>query len=105
MSQSNLIELISDFKKDIVKLQRELLDAEEKIEKIEQNHKSILLRTKCYQYIKGYRQEETELTAVFHNQLYKCVKVVENNSGEVLLSGLLQDNIEVRNLLNNLIED
>ena len=105
MSQSNLIEVIRDLNKDIVKLQRELLDAEEKIEKIEQDQKSILLRTKINQYKKGYRQAETELTAVFHIELCKCVRVVEKNSGEVLLSGLLQDNIELGNLLDSFIED
>ena len=105
MFQPNLIQLIRDQNEEIIQLQRDLLHAEEKNEKIKQDHKSILVKTKCFPLKKGYRQAENELASVFHAELYKSVKFIEDNSGEVLLTRLYQDNIELRNLLDNFIEN
>ena len=105
MSQPYLMQLIRDQKEEIIQLQRDLLLAEEKIEKNKQEHKSILVNTKCFQFRKGYRQAETELSSVFQAELYKSVKLIEETSGEVLLTRLYQDNIDLRNLLDKFIED
>ena len=53
--QSSLIQLIRDQNEERSQLQKDLLHAEEKVEKILQDHKSILLRKKCYQFKKEYR--------------------------------------------------
>ena len=105
MSQPNLIQLIRDQNEEIDQLQRDLLHAEEKVEKIQQDHKSILLRTKCHHFKKGYRTAETELTSALHAELYKSVKFVEEHSGQVLLTQLYLDNIELKNLLTTFIEE
>ena len=105
MSQSNLIQLIRDQNEEISQLQRDLLYAEEKVKKIEKDHKTILLRTKCHQFKKGYRTAETELTSALHAELYKCIKNIEEHSGQDLLTQLYLDNIELNNLLTTFIEE